>query len=300
MNVLARRLRRALPYQNVFYTETEAVSFCSVARGHETTLNGFGVNLINVESDPFVRRWISETASLPHVQDKSATPCGLEIGTAFGSATLEALRRGAPCVLANDMEPQHLLVLRQRWDRLCEKKAPISAGSTSQALTRLVELPGIAPEALRRGVTSQYDVKTVLCANVLHFLRPSEVVTLLRQVRSLSSSTGTRLYVSLDSPWTAAYRLFWPMYQTRKWAVRSINPGAHAVWSIFRHVIPDRLRAMTYYHVMEPPALEHFLQQAGWEVEECRLFAGDCVGNPAGVSLGNGMEMVGAVARCGP
>lgn len=75
------------------------------------TLNNQG--FMRVELDNFSQSWIK-------VSSQDQLPC-LELGAAYGQATLGALKLGGT-IVANDISPEHLIILRSRVDSNLHKK----------------------------------------------------------------------------------------------------------------------------------------------------------------------------------
>jgi hypothetical protein len=231
-------------------------------------------------NDPYVNAWVEAAAALP------ASACALEIGAAFGVASLQALQRGAR-VTVNDLDARHIAEVERRWHSVC----------TRERRAHLSTLEGAVPSVLAQW-RPPGPLKAVLAANLLHFLPPDDTIQVLARLHGLCSA-GARLFVSVDSPWSAAYRPLWPLHALRKQLLREPFPGAHDFRErplLRRLMLPTRLSAATFYHVMEPAQLAEMLERSGWQRVRARAFDADEAGNPAGVTLGNGMEMTGAEA----
>jgi SAM-dependent methyltransferase len=241
--------------------------------GHEVTRNGFGVMMS--APDPFESQWVAAASEL---SDGSSA---LEIGCAFGRASLAALGQGCPHVICNDLDAVHLSEVERRAAML---QMPSSSLST---------IVGAVPAALEAW-DPPTSIRAILGANVLHFLTPSEVHRTLRRLHVLAAP-GAELFVSLDSPWNAGFQSLWPLYNTRKQAGDE-HPGFLRIWGPLRRALPCRLKGIPTYHPMEPEQLRRMLEHSGWHVVSARHFSGNHADNPAGVSLENGMEMSGAHA----
>lgn len=241
--------------------------------GHRITLNGFGVEM--AVPDTISCKWIHAASSLP------PGTAALELGAAFGTAALAALEQGAPCVIANDMSMDHLQVISYKASRL---------GDASQ---RLVIVAGTVPQLLREW-TPPKPIQVVLAANVFHFLTPSDIHETASRLHWITTPNA-KLFVSVDSPWTTAYRPLQSLYHLRK-RLGDACPGFCQLphW-LSKRLLPLRLHAVTTYHPMEPETLAALLESAGWRVPHQELFAGDRKGNPAGVVL-DGREMTGVIA----
>ena len=262
-------------------------SSAAPTKGFQATLNGFGVMMDSVEKDPFVAGWIDASTRADIIEDEQV--CALEIGCAFGAASLAVLRNGGRHVVANDLDAGHLKALREKWD------ADVATLSLPEgrALPKLDTVRGRMPDALKLPAFKTLPPpKTILAANVIHFLSPDQVRTLFRALYELAAP-GAALFVSSDSPWTRAYAPFTKLY-TLKRILRHPAPGYHPIPPVARFVLPERLRQIPCYHVMEEWQLVDALEEAGWNVEQSGFFAGD-ENNPARVNL-DGREMVGARA----
>ena len=116
----------------------------------------------------------------------------VEIGCAYGVATLAALRTGAT-ITACDLDPRHLEVLKSR--------AP------SDMLDRLTLMTGKLPDIdLPEG-----HFGSLLCSRVLHFLHGEEiersVANMFRWLRP-----GGRLFLVADTPY-GIWRKFIPVWE---------------------------------------------------------------------------------------
>ena len=253
-----------------------ASTSASTDSGHETTLNGFGVMMS--AHDPFEKAWVAAASQL------EVGTSAMEIGACFGRATLSALERGCPHVVCNDIHDAHLAEVVQRRLRLVHN---------SSAAGLLSPLPGAVPAVIESWQPST-PLRAVLAANVLHFLSPMEIRRTLSRLHEVCAS-GCELFVSLDTPWTSGFRPLSPLYAARK-LVGDPHPGYTRFSGPLRRALPTRLRAVDTYHPMEAWQLRRMLEQTGWHVIDAHHFPGDATRNPDGVSMGNGVEMVGAHA----
>ena len=307
---------------------------------HEVTLNGFGVMMNNPTKDIFVKKWTDDT--LQRLTSQSFCPfvSSLEVGCAFGAASLNLMKQAASkqqqenttavatkslYLTANDIEPKHLKKLLSRYENwnIEEAKKQNSKQDNNNTKNQLRTWPGRIPDIFEQQnrlletpphqqnqqeevVTSLTKFDTILIANVLHFLTPEEIHQTLSFLYKNHSIKGTKIYISLDSPFTNAYKSFLPIYKIKKNILKSENPGFTSRRILKRRFvqkrIPERLKGMDCYHVMEPDTLMRFVKEAGWSLENdndsgssCFLFPGDDEGNPKGVTL-NGKEMVGICA----
>jgi len=149
------------------------------------TLNGTGF-MFEVR-DAYAEEWISYSAGI-------AEPV-LEVGCAYGVATIPALAAGAR-VVALDMEPRHLEILESRVAPALRANLTCVAGT----------LPDVDFEPGRFGA--------ILCSRVLHFLTGEQIeMTVARMAAWLKP--GGRLYIVADTPY-GVWRRFIPTFEDGK------------------------------------------------------------------------------------
>jgi len=149
------------------------------------TLNGTGF-MFEVR-DGYAEEWISFAG-------RSPDPV-LEVGCAYGVATIPALEAGAQ-VVACDMEPGHLQILAERVTPSLRTRLTCVAG-------RLQEVD-FAPG--RFGA--------ILCSRVLHFLTGEEIDTAIARMTTWLKPGG-RLYLVADTPY-GIWRNFIPAFEENK------------------------------------------------------------------------------------
>src|SRR5262245_35352646 len=120
----------------------------------------------------------------------------LEIGAAYGNATLPALRAGGT-VIANDLSASELAVL--------------ASAAPEDDRKRLVILPARFPEEIRLGDGS---VSAVLAAQVLHFFDGPTVELAFRCVHGWLEAGGA-WHVVVMTPSLSFYRTLRPEYEKR-------------------------------------------------------------------------------------
>ena len=149
------------------------------------TLNGTGF-MFEVR-DHYADEWIARAAGI-------ADPV-LEIGCAYGVATIPALAAGAR-VVACDMEPRHLEILESRVTPAQRARLTCVTGA----------LPDIEFEPAQFGA--------ILCSRVLHFLS-GEAIDIAVAKMAAWLKPGGRLYVVADTPY-GIWRNFIPVFEQRK------------------------------------------------------------------------------------
>jgi SAM-dependent methyltransferase len=176
----------------------------------------------------------------------------LEIGAAFGAAVVAALEAGAT-VIANDLEPEHLLELERR------VAEPLRA--------RLVCRPGRFPQDLHM---EDGALGAVHASNVLHFLTGNELARGLRAIARWLRPGG-RVFVQAASPFQQPFAAFIPEFERRieiaeKW------PGW--VEKISRYCSHRQLGQMPRsMHFLDDRLLTRYLTDSGLRVERAWLYS---------------------------
>lgn len=174
----------------------------------------------------------------------------LEIGAAFGNATLPALRAGAT-VIANDLSATELGVL--------------AASAPAEDRKRLVLMPGSFPEEIRVGDGS---LSGVLAAQVLHFFDGPTVDVAFRNVRRWLEPGGA-FYVVVMTPSLSFYRALRPEYEKRAKAGERW-PGIFDPRSVASPEWKDRIPTMV--HLFEKDVLRRCAEEAGFTVQTLEYF----------------------------
>jgi polyketide synthase PksL len=174
----------------------------------------------------------------------------LEIGAAYGNATLPALRAGAT-VIANDLSATELGVL--------------AAAAPEADVRRLVPVPARFPDEVRLGEGS---LAGVLAAQVLHFLDGATVERAFRDAHRWLEPGGA-FFVLVMTPSLSYYRALRPEYEAR--AARGerwpgiFDPRAVATPDWREHLPP-------MVHLFERDVLRRCAEEAGFEVEMLEYF----------------------------
>lgn len=184
----------------------------------------------------------------------------LDVGCAYGIATLAALNAGAS-VLAADIELGHLQILESR----------VPAEQRARLRTQVTTLPDSDfPD-------SSFDA--VLAARVIHFLDGPQIGEFFRKAFSWLRPGG-KLFIIADSPYTGPWAKVSADYEARKaqgeaWPalqreyVRFLSPGA------------DASKHPQFINPMDPDILERELRAAGFVLEKCAFIAGAHPRSPA-------------------
>jgi len=149
------------------------------------TLNGTGF-MFEVR-DGYAEEWICHAGRI--------TDPVLELGCAYGVATIPALEAGAR-VVACDMEPRHLEILESRVPPSLRANLTCVAGT----------LPEVHFEPGQFGA--------LLCSRVLHFLTGEQIDASVAKMAAWLKPGG-RLYLVADTPY-GIWRNFIPTFEERK------------------------------------------------------------------------------------
>jgi GNAT superfamily N-acetyltransferase len=197
----------------------------------------------------------------------------LDIGAAYGVATIPALEAGAT-VVANDLDGRHLDELRAR------------TPAAHQA--RLTTVRGRFPEDLSFAADS---LGAIHCSQVLHFLRPREVIAGLELAFDWLRPGG-QVFLLAASPFQATYSGFIPEFFRRK-AQGDSWPGLIEPLGKYNHHWSANLNP-PWLHVFDDEVLSNAVRRAGFEIDAAHLFSRD--GLPEFCRL-DGREHVAVIAR---
>lgn len=193
----------------------------------------------------------------------------LDIGCAYGVATLPALANGAR-ILASDLEPRHLEILAAR----------VPAVDRPRFRSQPGRLPDVDFPA------GSFDA--ILCARALHFLLPRDIGITIRKMFDWLAPGG-RVFLITDSPYVGPWWKSAPEYERRK---REGCPWPGFV-SNYAALLPpgtDPTKHPTFIHPLDPDILRRVTGAAGFEVLEATFLRG-------GGKSATGREHAGVIAR---
>ncbi|MEW6057466.1 MAG: class I SAM-dependent methyltransferase [Bdellovibrionota bacterium] len=232
--------------------------------GFVPTLNQMGYMTSSL--DPFSKAFVEYCKSNP--SPKSA----LEIGAAYGIATLEALKTGR-AVVANDLDPNHLEIL----------KAQAAELGLSEKLTLA---PGAFPGELN---FARESLSAVLACRILHFLEGPVIEEGLRRAFDWIEKGG-KIFIVCETPYTQRFQSFIPIYEANK---KARDPWPGLVPNSFQYTDHTAQDIPKVLHWMDEEVLNRVLRNAGFKVEEIRMIPRPDF--PSWVRL-DGRESVGAIA----
>lgn len=171
----------------------------------------------------------------------------LDIGCAYGVATLPALAAGAR-VLACDIDPRHLEILARR----------VPAADRARFRSQPGAMPDVDFPAGSFGA--------ILCARALHFLRGPDIEQTVRKMHEWCAP-GARIFLIADTPFIGPWWKLAPEYERRKregcpW------PGFVPDYPALLPEGVDPVGQPAFIHPLDPDILHRVVRDAGFEVLE--------------------------------
>lgn len=204
------------------------------------TNNQMGFMLTKV--DPFIQRFVDYAA-----QDRENWH--LDVGAAFGIATIAALEKGAK-IIANDIDASHLTIISDIGGERFKNTLRLFLGDIRQD----IEYP-----ALSYG--------SALFSRVLHFFTGAEIIRCLKSIKE-KLQPGGKVFVVNETPYFGTSKDFIPIYLQRKkeggeW------PGFLTLEEVKTYFDPTK-RAFVTNSVLffDEELMRHVTQAAGLQLEE--------------------------------
>ncbi len=226
------------------------------------TLNQTG--FMTLEVDEYSQEFINYASFFP---DRPS----LEIGAAYGVASLKALKQGAH-IIANDLDNRHLEILKQQ----CPQDYK----------DRLTLLPGNFPEEID---FEEGSLQAVLACRVFHFFPGDKIIEGLKKIKHWLTDQG-KLFIINETPYFGTTKAFIPIYEERKKA------GAEWPGLADLNCFDPTKRPFVEctINLFDADTLTRALHEAGFKIEKLSYI------NREGVfpksALYDGRESVGAVA----
>nr|WP_248295683.1 class I SAM-dependent methyltransferase [Legionella pneumophila] len=247
----------SIDLDNNIVTDPKSVSRVEAPSSRESTgiftktHNPFG-GFTTTPCDPVSQRFI-EHAALSAKQGGKV----LEIGAAFGAATLEAIAKGAT-VFCNDIDPENLAVVRQRFLETTEDSSESLTGDSS----KLVLVPGELPNELIGLPEKHFDA--ILICRVLHFFTGSKIEESLALLAKLLAPKG-KIYIVCETPFLRNWQRFIPEFNRRiedneEWPGEITEPA--------KYESSGRASSLPkFVHWITKEVLDRSLVKAGFSVE---------------------------------
>eukprot|EP01084_Bolivina_argentea_P285751 490085_1 len=205
------------------------------------TLNGYGAECSTL--DPISKSFCRYASEIQKPV--------LDIGCAFGVASLQALDMGASCVLSNDMEAKHLEIL--------QKKCP------KQHKNKLVLLHGKFPFDYNLGSNS---IGSILCCRTMHFFTPIMMKDSVSKMYDWLVPNG-KVFIVVDTAFLL--QKFIPEYNKR---IKLCNKDEGVILTrdeMPKYMEESLLKRLKCKHLyfMPPESLKYCFETAGFDVVFC-------------------------------
>ncbi len=207
-----------------------------------TTLNKMGYMTLSL--DPYSEEFTDHAATL-----LPSTP-SLEIGAAYGIATLPALEKGAT-IIANDLSYQHLKILH--------------ANTPSHLRQNLTLMPGRFPYEV---TLAPQSLGAVLSSRVIHFFSPQEVEDSLKLIFNSLVPFG-KLFIISETPYLRDYKEFIPVFEKRK---RQKNKWPGLIEDIGLYQPKKMQNIPKQLHFFDADTLSAVVSNHGFIVEKVSMF----------------------------
>jgi SAM-dependent methyltransferase len=194
------------------------------------------------EPDDLMRAFVSFAC-------KFDTPC-VDVGAAFGVASLYAIDQGVKHIIAIDPEQSHLDYIEQQFNTKQQQKG------------QQIELEcGYFPKTIN---LDNHTVCAILISRVLHFLSGQEITDLLRQAYKILIPGG-RIFISTISPYVNLLLDYIETYEENENSDNIEWPGEI---DDLRKYLPDsdHKHNQKYGHVLTPKVLSKHLEKAGFKI----------------------------------
>ncbi len=195
----------------------------------------------------------------------------LDIGAAYGVATIPALENGAN-VIACDLSEEHLSILRQSVDK--------------KFLPNLTTLTSKFPNNLK---FEHNSLSAILLSNVLHFMDGPTVVAGLKQCWEWLEKNG-KLYITVMTPHLSFYHQLIPVYEQRVSAGEQW-PGIFDPQLVAAEKWQDNLP--DFVHLFEINTVQAVVKAAGFKIDAIDYF---CYKNYSDAHRTDGKEFISLCA----
>lgn len=178
----------------------------------------------------------------------------LDIGAAYGIATLATLKKGGT-VIANDVDEDHLKIL--------ESRVKLELGL--EALGKLRVRKGRFPTDL---AFSNGELGAVLACRVFHFFDGPTIEEGVRLIHKWLAKDG-RFYLVGETPYLGTLRSFIPLYEEK---IKNGDPWPGFIPD-FQILDPIRGKDLPkQMHLLDEQVLSRVFREAGFQVEKAEKF----------------------------
>ncbi|KTC84959.1 class I SAM-dependent methyltransferase [Legionella brunensis] len=193
--------------ENTVFINPESISYIDVPHCREAigmftqTHNPFG-GFTTAPCDPVSQQFIAHASLIAKNGGRI-----LEIGAAFGAATLEVIAQGAT-TFCNDISPENLAVVQQRFLEAARDQKNSLTGDSNE----LVLIPGEFPNELAGLPENFFDA--ILICRVLHFFSGKKIEESLALIVKLLVPNG-KIYIVCETPYLKNWQRFIPEFNSR-------------------------------------------------------------------------------------
>lgn len=197
----------------------------------------------------------------------------LDIGAAFGVATLPALATGAS-VIANDLDIRHLEAIAQQTPEKYRQNLKTVVGCVHDDLKFVAK-----------------SLEAVLIARVLHFFSPEKVLSTLLKIKNWLQPNG-KIFIVVTTPFIKILENYLPIYQ-QKLSENDPWPGYILDASPY---LTEEVRMPFSVNLFDQNTLHRVMVRAGYHIEELFYFPAECPTE----WLYDGREFLGCIASSSP
>lgn len=232
--------------------------------GFVKTFNNTGY--MTTSLDEFSREWVKFA--------RVSKGVNADIGAAYGVATLAALENSQAQVLAIDLDPGHLEVLKTRAQDI---------GASS----RLQTAAGNFPDDFSS--VENESLENILICRMLHFFNGPQLQNAIHWCFQ-KMRAGGRLVLVNETPYLKNFKSFIPIYEERKKRGDEFPGFIDEV----KKVAPERAPFLpAQMHLLDEDVLRRVCKKAGFKIEKSALIARPEF--PTDIQL-DGRESVGVIA----
>jgi len=206
---------------------------------------------------------------------KKSSGLNLDVGAAYGVATLAALQESKATVMAVDLDPRHLEVLQARAEEL-------------KLGDRLMTMDADFPSGLKK--VEDGSVTNILICRVLHFFDGKKLQDAINWCAA-KLVKGGGLFLVNETPYLRNFQSFIPIYEERR------RRGAEFPGFIedVKAIAPERAPFLPpQMHLLDGEVLGRVCTKAGLTVEKTVVIPRPNF--PVDIQL-DGRESVGVIAR---
>jgi len=227
--------------------------------GFVATLNKTG--FMTTTLDPYSQEFLEQCQAGHHI---------LEIGSAYGVATIPALQKGCT-VYANDLSQDHLNILKNHTPLAYQDHLHLLSGDFLEQ-----KIP-----------TAFFDM--CFSARVFHFFTGEQIMKALAMIFQALKPLG-KLFLVNDTPYMNDYQSFIPLFEER---LKNNVPWPGIIEDVYSYAPKRKNNVPSFFNLLDPQTLTRACTEAGFKVIKSSFIAREDF--PVDLKL-DGRESVGLVA----